>query len=72
MRKTLTTAALVLTLACPAFAGIMHTPAPAPPPPNTVQAETVTGGESETETTDAADGLTETVLTVLESVLAIF
>lgn len=33
MRKTLKTAALVLVLSCPAFAGIMHTPgAPAPQP----------------------------------------
>jgi hypothetical protein len=35
MRKTLTTAALVLALSCPAWAGIMHTPpAPEPPPPS--------------------------------------
>jgi hypothetical protein len=33
MRKTLTTAALVLALTCPAFAGEMHTPvAPTPTP----------------------------------------
>lgn len=31
MRKTLTTAALMLALSCPAWAGIMHTP-PAPEP----------------------------------------
>ena len=31
MRKTLTTAALVLALSCPAWAGIMHIP-PAPEP----------------------------------------
>jgi hypothetical protein len=34
MRKTLMTAALLLALSCPAFAGEMHTPgSPTPPPP---------------------------------------
>jgi hypothetical protein len=50
----------------------MHTPAPAPPPANTIQAEPVMSGESETEATEAADGLTETVLSLLETVLALF
>ncbi len=72
MRRTLTVAALVLALSCPAFAGIMHTPvATPPPPPNTVQEEPVTVGESETEATEATDGLTETLLSALESVLAL-
>jgi hypothetical protein len=35
MRKTLLTAGLVLILSCPAFAGIIHTPAPTPPPSTT-------------------------------------
>jgi hypothetical protein len=73
MRRTLTIAALVVALCCPAFAGEMHTPVVTPPPPaNTIQAEPVTGGESETEATEAADGLTETVLSLLETVLALF
>lgn len=39
MRKTLATAALVLALGCPAFAGEMHTPvATQPPPPAPQQA----------------------------------
>jgi hypothetical protein len=50
----------------------MHTPvATPPPPPNTVQEEPVTVGESETEATEATDGLTETLLSALESVLAL-
>ncbi len=71
MRRTLTIAALVLALSCPVFAGEMHTPAPAPPPPNTIQAEPVTAGEGETEATEAADCLTETMVSLLETVLAL-
>ncbi len=43
MRKTLKTAALVLVLSCPAFAGIMHTPGaptPQPTPASVVQEPT--------------------------------
>ena len=76
MRRTLTTAALVLALCCPAFAGIMHTPAPAPPE-NAVTGEmhtpapttqSATGGES---ATGATDGLTEAMLSLLETVFAL-
>lgn len=60
MRKTLTTAALVLALSCPAFAGIMHTPvAPEPPPPQSAPAaqEPTTDGEmSAGATAPTADG----------------
>lgn len=66
MRRTLTVAALVLALCCPAFAGIMHTPAPATPPPDAVQGEMTADGASK------ADSLTETVLSLLERVLALF
>lgn len=39
MRKTLTTAALLMTLSCPAFAGEIHTTgAPTPPPPQPASA----------------------------------
>ena len=41
MRKTLTTAALVLALSCPAWAGIMHTPPAPEPQPATAPASTV-------------------------------
>jgi hypothetical protein len=41
MRKTLTTAALVLALSCPAWAGIMQTPpAPEPTPASATQEPT--------------------------------
>ena len=38
MRKTLTTAALLLALSCPAFAGEMHTPGSPTPPPQPASA----------------------------------
>ena len=67
MRKTLTTAALLLALSCPAFAGEMHTPGvtqPEPTPTSTTQ-ESVTTDED----TGAADTLTQIVLAVLASLL---
>ena len=69
MRKTLGASVLMLVLCGPAFAGdILCPPGAAPPPPNGMQAEETTGGEGET---GVADGLTEAVLSVLESVLAL-
>lgn len=70
MRNTLTTAALVLALSCPTWAGIMHTPGvkepePAPTPTSTVQ-EPITTNE---DTTGATDTVTQIVLIVLASVL---
>jgi len=38
MRKTLTTAALMLALCCPTFAGEMHTGSPTPPLPQPASA----------------------------------
>ena len=69
MRKTLTTAALLLALGCPAFAGEVHIPpAPQPPPASAVQEPT----DAEQEPTldgympnDAADSLTQTALDLL-------
>jgi len=43
MRKTLATAALVLALGCPAFAGDMHTPPVAQPPQPTPPQQTAPG-----------------------------
>lgn len=66
MRKTLTTAALLLAFSCPALAGEIHTPgAPEPPKDNTVQ-EPNTAGEV---TTVAADALPQFVLALLASLL---
>jgi hypothetical protein len=70
MRKTLTTAALLLALSCPAWGGIIHTPGvsepePEPTPTSTAQ-ESATTSE---DTTGATDTLTQMMLTVLISVL---
>jgi hypothetical protein len=51
----------MLALSCPALAGIMHTPAPAPP--DTQAGQTAQG--------EMPNGLTETLLSVLDSVLAL-
>jgi len=66
MRKTLTTAALLLALSCTALGGEIHIPPVAPDPPqaNTTQEPTTTD-----EDTGAADTLTQAVLTVLVSIL---
>jgi hypothetical protein len=60
MRKLLTTAALLLSLSCSAFAGEMHTPGAPTTPPDSAQAQS---------STTATDTLTQIVLTVLVSVL---
>ncbi len=66
MRKTLTTAALVLTLSCHAWAGIMQTP-PAPQPPPGSATQELTGGEmlQGEMPNDVADSLTQTALELL-------
>ena len=58
MRKTLTTAALLLALSCPASAGIMHTPPVASDPPAPTEQQSA---DANTVTTD---GLIQTVLDV--------
>ena len=74
MRKTLTTAALLVALSCPAFAGeIQTTGAPTPPPPQPASAtqEATLDGIMQTPPV-ASESLTLTVLellTVLPSIL---
>jgi hypothetical protein len=63
MRKTLTTATLLLALSCPASAGIMHTPPVASDPTDATQQQSA---ESDTATTDS---LIQTLLDVIVSVL---
>ena len=74
MRKTLTTAVLLLSLSCPALAGEMQTPgAPTPPPASPVQEPTndaTLNGEmatppGEMHTPGLSDILTETALDLL-------
>jgi len=73
MRKTLTTAVLLLALSCPALAGEIQTPgAPTPPPASPVQGPTddaTLNGEmptpGEMHTPGLSDILTETALELL-------
>lgn len=66
MRKTLTTAALLLALSCPAFAGEMHMPpAPTPPQPATVAPEPTDEEQAGDMPNGAADILTQTALDLL-------
>jgi hypothetical protein len=64
MRKTLTTAALVLAFSCPALAGEIATPgSPAPPPTTaTVAQEPTANGYMQN---DSADSLTQIALDLL-------
>ena len=78
MRKTLTTAALLLALSCPSFAGEMGTPGspaplageiPNPPPPQAPTDGATLNGEMQTPgempTPGLSDILTETALDLL-------
>jgi hypothetical protein len=68
MRKTLTTAALLLAFSCPAFAGEMGTPGSPVPPPTSTAVQETTSGETlngEMGTPGASDTLTQTVLELL-------
>ena len=68
MRKTLTTAALVLVLSCHAWAGIMHTPPapePTPAPASAVQEPTTNDEDSN----GATEILTQLALDLVSSVL---
>jgi hypothetical protein len=64
MLKTLGIAAFILALCCPAHAGEIPTP-PAPQPQNMTVQEQITTDEA----IGAADTLTQTVLTLLVSIL---
>jgi len=63
MRKTLTTAALVLALSYSTAAGIMHTPPVASDPPDSTQQQST---DASTVTTDS---LIQTLLDLIVSVL---
>lgn len=67
MRKTLTTAALLLALSCPAFAGEIHTPpAPSPPQPASAPQEPTLNGEMLTP-----PGLSESLTQITLELLAV-
>lgn len=78
MRKTLTTAALLLAFSCPAFAGEMATPGSPTPPPTTANAtqeptnavqEPTTDGELSNDVTDSLAGIALELLALLPSQL---
>ncbi len=70
MGKAIRASVLVLVLACSARAGYIHNDAaPTPPPPAITEQESIADGEIQN---DAAGSLTETVLNLLGSVLALF
>jgi hypothetical protein len=71
MRKTLTTAALLLALSCPAFAGEMLTPpAPQPPPaPASAALEPTTEATTEDGTQGTYVQIALELLAVLPSIL---
>ena len=60
MRKTISVAALLLALTCPAYAGEMQNDSPKPPA-NTVQEPTANGDMQN----DVASGLTQIALDLL-------
>ena len=69
MRKTISVAALLLALTCPAYAGDMPNFSPAPPnPTNTIQEPTVDGEMPN----DTADSLTQIALDVLAVLPSLF
>lgn len=68
MRKTLTTAALLLAFSCPALAGEIHTPGSPAPPPTSNAVQEPTSGETlngEIATPGMSATLTQTVLDLL-------
>ena len=67
MRKTISVAALLLALTCPAYAGDIQNESPKPPA-NTTQAPTVDGDMQN----DAADSLTQIALDLLAVLPSLF
>jgi hypothetical protein len=72
MRKTISVAALLLALTCPAYAGEMQNDKPAPPPqPASVIQEPTDGAtvDGEMHTPPLSESLTQTVLDLLAVLL---
>jgi hypothetical protein len=65
MRKTLTTAALLLAFCCPALAGEMHTPGVTTPTQTTITQEPTANGEIQNEATDSLAQIALDLLAVL-------
>lgn len=74
MRKTLTTAALVLALTCHAWAGIMHTPNSPQPQPTPTPARATqepTGGETLNGEMSTPPGVSESLTQLTLELLAV-
>lgn len=69
MRKAISVAAVMLALTCSARAGYIPYGSPESPPPNTAQEEQSADGYMPN---GEPESLTETVLSLLEGVLALF
>jgi hypothetical protein len=69
MGKAVRASALILLMTCSAHAGYIPNGSPEPPPPNAVQEEQMANGNIPNDEEDSS--LTETVLNLLESVLAL-
>jgi hypothetical protein len=69
MRKTITVAALLLALTCPAYAGDMPNVTPAPPQLGNTAQEPTTDGDMQN---DSADRLTEIALELLAALSPLF
>lgn len=69
MRKAISVAAVMLALTCSARAGYMPNGSPESPTPNAVQEEQTADGYMPN---GEPESLTETVLSLLEGVLALF
>jgi len=69
MRKSLRASVFVLALCCPALAGDISNPSVVQPPQGLTAEAPAADGDMQN---GSADGLTDMVLTVLGSVLALF
>ena len=73
MRKTMTTAALLLALGCPASAGEMHTPGSPAPPTTTTSAVQEPAPETQAVVEDGVRGsMTEIALDLLSLLPSFF
>jgi hypothetical protein len=69
MRKTISVAALLLALTCPAYAGDIPNDSPAPPQPTNASQVPTVNGEMQN---DAAESLTQITLDLLAALSPLF
>ena len=71
MRKTLTTAALLLAFSCPAFAGEMGTPGSPAPPPTTSAVQEPTYATQEPTDGEMPNGVSDSLTQIALELLAV-